>query len=625
MGHKVLWNIEKAQIIKHVRKYDVISFDIFDTLLIRVLNKPEEVFLLIGYNCKDIIKGTPKQFAGERKDAAIVAASNAKNGECTLYEIYENLSGYSEEEKKTLMGEELFIEQAVLKINQEVKAIYDECVKYQKTIIATSDMYLPESFLREVLDKNGYHEIAEIFVSCEQRANKHSGELFRLIEQKLGRKKYLHIGDSWRSDFINPRKSGWYSYHTCKPAILSETLSQVIQKKSASCYTGDYYSTIGYRVLGPILFEFCKWLKGEVEQRNISTILFFSRDGKILKTAFDLMFPEYDTKYFHISRKAVNVATLWAHPDFETLDRYIETTYSFNTRTFFKRIGLLNTNQYDNIGLNLDQSYTADQFWSDSTIKYFYDSKIKQNAIDNSKIQYKRFCKYFMASVKSGNLAIVDIGWRGSMQSRIEGLSDLLIDAGVDDIYGYYLGIESDESSKYGFLYNGKKQSNMKTIVDAGVGVFETLFLAREGTTLYYNESENVVIPTLADYEIKKVDMIENLERIHKAAIKYVSDMLQYKYTLEESDEARNCMDEFKKLCLFPQKEDLKKLGNIPFNDTEEIPIINIKGLQYYLKNLSKLKEDYHKAPWKIGFLKENIAPFITWGRLYLFMKNRGK
>ena len=41
------------KLIKHCEKYDVISFDIFDTALTRVVDSPEKVFHIIGKTIGD--------------------------------------------------------------------------------------------------------------------------------------------------------------------------------------------------------------------------------------------------------------------------------------------------------------------------------------------------------------------------------------------------------------------------------------------------------------------------------------------------------------------------------------------------------------------------------------------
>ena len=309
----------------YISKIDTVSFDIFDTLLVRTVNNPEDVFFLVGYNMIDIIKNTPEDFVMQRTNAARKAKFSSINGEYSLDDIYANLEGYTDYERECLKTEELRIESIVLKANPQIKKLYEKYIKYGKRIIAVSDMYLPSQFLINLLYKNGYTQIEKVFVSCEEHANKSSGELFNIVKNKYGDKKYLHIGDSWKSDYILPKNCGWKSKHCSKNKTINGSISEVFSKKNIRLFSGEYPERIGYSVLGPIVFEFSKWLYNQVNKNKTNSILFFSRDGKILQESFELIYPNnsFDVTYFHISRKAINVATLWMHTDFNSLKKYI--------------------------------------------------------------------------------------------------------------------------------------------------------------------------------------------------------------------------------------------------------------------------------------------------------------
>ena len=82
---------------------------------------------------------------------------------------------------------------------------------------------------------------------------------------------------------------------------------------------------------------------------------------------------------------------------------------------FLKRVGL----HRDIISLpddiKLTNEYLSSDFWNDKKNEDIYDRYIKEIAIKNSQEQFVLFKKYFKTNVMSGEVAIVDIGWRGSM------------------------------------------------------------------------------------------------------------------------------------------------------------------------------------------------------------------
>ena len=85
-------SIDVAGIIKQIEKYDVVSFDIFDTLLKRNVKKPTDIFRYMEK------KYQKEGFFNERIDAEKRARARAKK-EITLKKIYEEMNfDFSKEE-----------------------------------------------------------------------------------------------------------------------------------------------------------------------------------------------------------------------------------------------------------------------------------------------------------------------------------------------------------------------------------------------------------------------------------------------------------------------------------------------------------------------------------------------
>ena len=56
---------------------------------------------------------------------------------------------------------------------------------------------------------------------------------------------------------------------------------------------------------------------------------------------------------------------------------------------------------------------------------------------------------------------------------------------------------------------------------------------------------------------------------------------------------------------------------NIMFNDTDNVRLINSKSLLYYLLHLKKLKNDFFKCTWKLGFIKDVFKIKFPYYRFY--------
>ena len=589
-----------------LEKAEVISFDIFDTLVKRNVPNPNEIFNIVEK------KAGLFGFAKKRIEAAHSAKYNAVNGEVTYDEIYAQIDGISDEQRNELKQLELDIEKKYLQANWEMKEIYDWCVNHHKKIIAVSDMYLPARKLNELLVENGFY-IEHIFVSCEEHASKRSGKLFDIVSKKINTKNVLHIGDSWKGDFYTPIISGWKAVHYFTGKKGKSILDCVVKNNCNK----NYFENLGFSVLGPILYDFSLWL-GE-KTKNMDTLLFLSRDGYIMKKAYEKLKNKVSS-YVYVSRLSLTTATIWMHPEFEDIKEIMVFPHNFTLYDFVKKVGLEPQKiQFELFQLDDKQEYDENDFWNDLKIKNFYNS-IKCEVIENSKNQYKWLFDYMEPFLKGKVIGIVDIGWKATMQSKF---SELLKANPVYkdcSVHGFYLGVEKQTDDVDGFLYKSNQQTTFKTAIDAGYGVIETLFLAREGTVVKYSQEG----PVQAEYEVKTEEEIRNLQDIHNGALEFIEKMKSFDLKDDILMNPQDVFCYFENLVYKPKKKDLRELGKIGFKDLNDAALINEKGLLKYMVSPKLFRKDYHNAPWKIGFLKKNVCRWFPWGRVYKKVKKIG-
>lgn len=199
---------DSKKIVKIIDNYEYISFDIFDTLIKRKVNKPNDIFDIIEEKYNDL-NHSNHTFKSDRLQAYKRCKKNSKYEEITLKEIYNNLNNYTDEERQELYKLEILTEYDNCIQNAKMYHIYNECIKKNKKILFTSDMYLDEDSIRKILKKNNYTEY-ELYLSSTERMTKKSGNLFKkiLYDKKISKKEIVHIGDSPINDFIGPSKNG---------------------------------------------------------------------------------------------------------------------------------------------------------------------------------------------------------------------------------------------------------------------------------------------------------------------------------------------------------------------------------------------------------------------------------
>ncbi len=204
---------------KLVRDSQVISFDVFDTLIIRPgLKTPSDLF--------NLIHPEDPTFKSRRIEAERQARKLSPLEDVKLSDIYKLL--YAEECKRQevpkvqeAMAVEISTELSVCKANPEALKFFNTVKKARKRVVIISDMYLDRSTIERILINCGYDLTGvNVYVSSEYGKTKRSGSLFRevlgVLREEGGDsvegKDVLHIGDNYISDYLMPRKCWMKSF-----------------------------------------------------------------------------------------------------------------------------------------------------------------------------------------------------------------------------------------------------------------------------------------------------------------------------------------------------------------------------------------------------------------------------
>jgi FMN phosphatase YigB (HAD superfamily) len=190
----------------------VVSFDVFDTLLVRPTVAPADIFYLIGKLCNI-------QYFHEKRQFAEVEARKYRDpllddiGIDDIYRFFQQIFKTDNDEIERIKQTELAVECDLLYAREYAKHLFYEAKKHGKEIIIVSDMYLPSEFINKALSKCGYYGYSKLYLSCEGGKSKVSTRLFRKILDDyrptgLQADNILHIGDNLKSDIRAAEKVG---------------------------------------------------------------------------------------------------------------------------------------------------------------------------------------------------------------------------------------------------------------------------------------------------------------------------------------------------------------------------------------------------------------------------------
>lgn len=292
------------QLAARLAAYDVVTFDVFDTLLLRPLARPEDAFYLLGarlgYPDLRRLRIQAEEEARRRKEVA------AGSREVTLEEIWAVLApetGLSPEEG---MAAERRLEFDLCRANPYFLPVVAALRRQGKTLAVLSDMYLEEETVAALLDRCGFGTFDACLVSGERGSSKSGGGLYRLAQKLLGPgRACAHVGDDPWADQRQAEAAGWAAFpyrnvHRAGTPYRAEDMSPIV----GSLYRGLVNTRLhngaelhsraweyGYVYGGLFAVGYCRFVEQLRRELGADRLLFLSRDGAVLLRVYQRLYP----------------------------------------------------------------------------------------------------------------------------------------------------------------------------------------------------------------------------------------------------------------------------------------------------------------------------------------------
>lgn len=537
-----------------------VSFDIFDTLVQRATRTPKDIFIYVGLAMEKIIGLEPRVFASLRVKAEKTVRDNSIYEEVTIFEIYNEIISelnLSYDIVQKLVNIELEAEVSFSLPRKAGIELLSYAKKMGKKVYLISDMYLEKSHIIEIIKKHNINIPAEdIYVSSNFRLQKHSGNLFKkfISDTKVKSESGLHIGDNPTGDVKSAELNGIKSLHIPKAYDLFKGnvfFHKEISNKSSfnsSLYSGLLISKLydnsltradgvtcgskyllGYSVIGPLLVSFSQWLEKKCIDNGIDDIYFLARDGKVFKKAFDKTCSNLNlsTHYLYASRRSINLPSITTKAQIKEI-----MMAPFNPCT----LGYLIKNRLGLTPESIDPA-VAKKFnfekvvtRNDHDIARFIDAA-ESRIINNATAEREALDVYLKSKITHNKkIAIVDIGYKGSMQQSLSNLVD-------NKILGYYL-VTTDEIGKLpseGFLENRVNKAGSSPFWQ-GVALAEWLTLDGDTSVEKFTVLDGKAEPCFKQKQAHDISRQLITKHIHEGAFDFVDDWTIHSSTYDEID-----------------------------------------------------------------------------------------
>ena len=497
--------------LPHVR---AVSFDVFDTLFVRLLHEPEALFDLMALKL-EVTDFRHQRSAAQQRGFQRMHQDGRQ--EICLNDIYASmpealsrLSGHGDLEQR--------LEQQVLRINPEVLALMDEARAAGKEIALTSDMYLPEDFFRALTERMDIVVDHFLISSARNSTKRDSGALFEHLCQQLGRApaEILHVGDNPLGDVQRAGEKGLRHLHYQAPEFSApdnlpdarSSLSIGLSRYGTYFPNNSPWWQLGWQFGGPVLRDFLQWIQQQARLDNVDRILFVSRDGYLLHQLHQASTEQQvQASYLRGSRVSFTLANLTEQNFLKHVPFLMSGADSITLEDLFSRIGLGLPDEQVLLDLGLTSATALSQSNTEEITQFLIAMRpnLLKAARETRKGLYRHLLDLGLRD--DMRIAFVDVGWSGTTQQAFQSACEGMFDW---EVTGYYLGL-SEHSSKLASSRNLKLRAFSESM---GLSHLQSLTLYRNRAVaeLFFSAPH----PTTIGYRSatdKSLQFIEDLER----------------------------------------------------------------------------------------------------------------
>jgi FMN phosphatase YigB (HAD superfamily) len=195
------------RLLAELRNFEVVSFDVFDTVLRREFTEPDYAKLKVGQVLAEQNLFVNAQTFVTIRNAVEGDIRKAKSfkGDVSIVEVYEKLAeqfSWDSEQLESIMALEFDFDLQQVKAKDEMVNLVHQLSDLGRDIWFITDTYYTHTQMETMLRRIGVSVAYKLFVSSELGLRKDSGTMWEFIKNELQVHKlsHIHVGDNVRSD-----------------------------------------------------------------------------------------------------------------------------------------------------------------------------------------------------------------------------------------------------------------------------------------------------------------------------------------------------------------------------------------------------------------------------------------
>ena len=513
---KAVSGYTKQELLQAIDESEAVSFDLFDTLLVRNVSSLDDLLSMIDIRLRDKninINDFVNIRTRAEKKLSIGRAPR-------LDEIYGEVLN-STNELNADAGELSIIEYAVdldtIEARREMVTLVNEIIEMGKPVYITSDCYYSKTQLQEILKIIGVNKVTDIIVSCEYDTSK-TGNLFEKLIAIAGTKNIIHIGDDIVADEESAKRHGIKAFRIYSAIELLELiggLNLLYNDQSLSdririgMFTANLFNSpfqfeddskhikvnssfdIGYLFAAPMVMDFTRWFEEKTIELGIENRWLCARDGFLLKRLYEVMYPDVRAEYFYTSRISAIRAGMDSLEDIEYVDS-------------MKFTGEVEDNLRTRFGIDI-ACLSDDDIDEDESGLLKYVKPIIQNSI----VKRENNKKYINSlNVKDGDISLFDFVAKGTSQLYIQ----KLVNNHIKGLYFMQLEPQFMKDMNLDIIPFYKEEEREKSAIFENYYILETLLTSPEASVDEFDDNGTPVfaIETRSERDIDCVMKAQN-------------------------------------------------------------------------------------------------------------------